>query len=326
MAVEVGSPAASLHHLALLYRGASEYSDAVARFARAGLAAGERVLIAVPRGKLDVLHRALGSRRDGLSLTDMASLGRNPARIIPAIQDFVSAGRLPVRFIGEPVWPGRTAAEIREATKHEALINLAFAASDATILCPYDAAGLPVSVLADARQTHPFLVSSGSRLPSLAYAGAGSVPESCTGPLAPPPSGATVLRYDTDLRELRRFVAERARTADLSATRAADLVLAVSEIAANTIRHSAGGGTILLWRTAAELICELRDAGQITDPLAGRRVPDPEQAGGHGLWLVNRSVDLAEMRTGPGGTVTRLHVTVPPGWRRAGQGHRPAPC
>src|SRR5262249_32278068 len=105
------------------------------------------------------------------------------------------------------------------------------------------------------------------------------------------------------------IVADFAR-AWLPSTRAIDLVLAVSEVAANTLRHSSGGGTIFLWLADGEVVCELRDAGHITDPLAGRRLPDPQPAGGHGLWLVNRSVDLTEIRSGPSGTVTRLHMRV----------------
>ncbi len=58
----------------------------------------------------------------------MAELGRNPARIIPEVQAFTDKhpGQR-VRFVGEPIWPGRSAAEICEATRHEALLNLAFA-------------------------------------------------------------------------------------------------------------------------------------------------------------------------------------------------------
>jgi len=46
-------------------------------------------------------------------------------------------------------------------------------------------------------------------------------------------------------------------------------------------------------------------------------LPKPEQAGGHGLWLVNRSVDLTEVRSGPHGTVIRLHVSSPTGPSRS---------
>jgi hypothetical protein len=37
-------------------------------------------------------------------------------------------------------------------------------------------------------------------------------------------------------------------------------------------------------------------------------VPDLETVGGHGIWVVQQLCDLAELRTGPSGTVIRLHM------------------
>lgn len=317
VAIETGYSAARHRHLALFYRGPDQYRDAVTGFVRDGLSAGERVLIAVPGYRLFGLRTALGSltgqARDRLHFADMGTLGRNPCRIIPAVQEFIAAGNQPVRFVGEPIWAGRSTAEITESTRHEALINLAFGGTDIKILCPYDAARLPHSVLADACRTHPSLAGCRIWPGGAAFLGPGSVPERCTRPLSPPPRGAQTLRYRTDLRSVRDFAAALARAARLPAGRASNLILAVNEVAANTLRHSGGDGLIRGWQAPGELICELSDAGHITDPLAGRRLPEPEQAGGHGLWLVNRSVDLTEIRSDPHGTVIRLHVSSPAG-------------
>jgi anti-sigma regulatory factor (Ser/Thr protein kinase) len=117
-----------------------------------------------------------------------------------------------------------------------------------------------------------------------------------------------VIAYESDLREMRSLVADRVRAAGLPPGRTVDLVLAVSEVAANTLRHTPAGGTVRIWRTAREVICQVDDAGYITDPLAGRRAPDPDRNGGYGLWLVNKSCDLTEMRTSQEGTTTRLHM------------------
>jgi hypothetical protein len=48
-------------------------------------------------------------------------------------------------------------------------------------------------------------------------------------------------------------------------------VLAVSELAANSLRHTDGGGTVQVWPTGGEIICQVADTGEITDPLAGHR-------------------------------------------------------
>ena len=50
--------------------------------------------------------------------------------LFPRVQDFISGseGRR-VRYVGEPIWATRSDGELREATRHEALINLAFGRS-----------------------------------------------------------------------------------------------------------------------------------------------------------------------------------------------------
>jgi hypothetical protein len=66
----------------------------------------------------------------GQLLADMSAVGANPARIIPEWQDFADrcteAGRT-FRGIGEPIWDGRSAGELVECQRHEALLNFAFA-------------------------------------------------------------------------------------------------------------------------------------------------------------------------------------------------------
>jgi anti-sigma regulatory factor (Ser/Thr protein kinase) len=328
-----------LRHTALFYRDLDDFALAVADFVRAGAAAGEPALVAVPGAKQELLQLALGQppladehlsstgRSDGVSgtapaasvtatrtqvpviLADMSELGRNPARIMPTVQAFIDqAAGEPVRFVGEPIWPGRSAAEICEATRHEALINRAFRHSGATILCPYDVARLPDEVIADARRTHPVLITAGQPERSQDFTGVDGMPARCDEPLTGVPADATIAAYTHDLRVVRTRVRAAARHAGLSHSRTVDLVLAASEVAANTLRYTSAGGIVSLWRTDHELICQLADTGHIADPLAGRQPPDQDRPGGQGLWLVNQVCDLVELRTGENGTVVRLHM------------------
>ncbi len=234
-------------------------------------------------------------------------LGRNPARIIPEVRDFIDAypGRR-VRYVGEPVWPGRSAAEICEAARHEALINLAFAGMPVTILCPYDAARLPPSVVRDAERSHPAVLGNGHR--AAAYAGPG-ISAGMRPPAADPPAAAETSFLRNRLRPLRRLVAGYAHRTGLPDERAANLVLAASEIAANTLRHTSAGGTVHIWHTEEEILCQIQDQGWITDPLAGRTRRPPDECG-HGLWVVNQLCDLVELRTGRAGTTIRMHMRI----------------
>ncbi len=255
------------------------------------------------------MTRELGDSSADVTLIDMAALGRNPARIIPALLAWARKHRgQHACCIGEPIWPGRTAAETREAIRHEALINLAFHDRPATFFCLYDRAGLPGSVIADAASTHPAVINGQHEAPSASYLGPPELPPRCNEALPGPPAHAVVLRYVDDLRAVRSFVASRASGAGLTPPRIADLVLAVSELAANTLRHTDGGGTVQVWATQEEIICQVADTGQITDPLAGHRIRPELPLGGEGLWLVNEVCDLVQARTGQAGTTTRLHM------------------
>jgi anti-sigma regulatory factor (Ser/Thr protein kinase) len=336
-----GSTGPDLRHRALFYRSSADYAAAVADFLLADNAGADAAFVAVPAARHEQLRETLKPRlsssieengriKDGLAagsqpggtlladstaktvFADMAELGRNPGRILPAIQDFAAAtAGTRIRLVSEPIWPGRTPAEVREATRHEALINLALAQADAELLCLYDVTGLPEPVVEDACLTHPLLAGPDRDEPSPAFAGAGEVPPDCDQPLSPVPSGAQVASYREDLRAIRQLVAEQARQAALPSTSAVDFVLAVSEVAANTLRHTNSGGTVSLWQNDGELLCQLTDSGYIEDPLAGRLAPDRNRPGGHGLWLVHQVCDLVELRTSPLGTTVRLHMRRP---------------
>jgi anti-sigma regulatory factor (Ser/Thr protein kinase) len=298
-----------LRHLALFYRGRGEYLSALRGLIRASRARGGAVLVALPKRNAQLVRRELGDDLAQVALVDMAELGRNPARIIPVLLTYAGKHRgQHVCCIGEPIWPGRTAAEMQEATRHEALINLAFRHSPVTVVCPYDRAGLPGSVIADAARTHPAIITDRRETASPRYLGPRGLPPRCNRALPRPPAHAEALSYCDDLRPVRSFVASRAERAGLSPPRVRDLVLAISELAANTLRHTDGGGTVQVWQTGDEIICQVADTGQITDPLARHRPRSDELLGGNGLWVVNQVCDLVQARTGRAGTTTRLHM------------------
>jgi anti-sigma regulatory factor (Ser/Thr protein kinase) len=305
-------------HEAAFYRDAGGYRAAVLPFIREGLDRAEAVLVAVPGPAAKLIREGL----DGLAAAarqvayaDMTELGRNPGRVIGAIWDF--AGRYPgrpVRFVSELAWPGRSAAEIDEVAAHEAMLNLAFAAGPVTLLCPYDASLLAPRIISGAGLTHPFLRTASGVSASAEFMPGPGAPAA---PLPPPPGGARRLAFTRDLRAVRAFVSEQAGQAGLSPDRAADLILAVGEVAANTVRHAGASGTLLTWTAGTEIVCQVSDRGQITDPLAGRR--RPPETGGLGLWVVNQVCDLAELRTGPGGTVVRMHMLLDRGPETGGR-------
>ena len=125
--------------------------------------------------------------------------------------------------------------------------------------------------------------------------------------------------YTTDLAAIRAVVHQYAIQAGLSEARAIDLVLAVSEVAANTVKHAKSPGRLTIWYDTREIVCRIHDEGVITDPLAGRRQPSLDAQGGHGLWIVNQVCDQVELHSDETGTTIRLHMNLP----GAAPGHDP---
>ena len=135
-------------------------------------------------------------------------------------------------------------------------------------------------------------------------------PPSRSVPLPSPTNDAMYHTYRSDLSQVRALVLKQAREAGLAEGRANDLVLAVSEVAANTLRHTRSSGTLAIWHDEDEVVCEIHDEGTITDPLAGRRRPAPDANGGHGLWIVRQVCDLVELTSDATGTTVRMHMSL----------------
>jgi anti-sigma regulatory factor (Ser/Thr protein kinase) len=110
------------------------------------------------------------------------------------------------------------------------------------------------------------------------------------------------------LGEVRHLVARGAESAGIRPNRVEDLVLSVSEVAANSIRHGGGRGWLRTWETDGSFVCEVRDRGIVTDPLVGRTTPRHDAAKGRGLWLANQLCDLVQLRSSVHGTEVRLHM------------------
>jgi anti-sigma regulatory factor (Ser/Thr protein kinase) len=307
-------------HEAFFYSGQAELLDGATAFATAAMTTGEPVLVALQSEEIAELRTRLGDTAREVFYADMSVLGRNPARIIPAWRSFVedNAPTAPgLRGIGQPIWAGRDPAELVECRHHEALINLAFDDPDMTggrpfwLMCPYDTSSLDPAVVDEARGTHPLLRTNGHAEPSDRYRDI--APAELFGePLPEPRAPAVELVFGRALVRLRRFVSEQAlrvvEPAVLDRRSLMDIVLAVEELGANSVRYGGGGGRVRIWRENRTLLCEVSDQGHITDPLAGRRQPAKKQIGGRGLWMVNQLCDLVQLRSSAAGTVTRLHI------------------
>lgn len=304
--------ATGFRHEALFYNdGLDGFVREIAPMVSATLAGGGTAAVAAPTDRVERL-RPLFDDHARLELIDMTELGVNPGRIIPAWRELadgaLATGR-PFLGVGEPIWVGRSDEELDECHRHEALINVAFAEDPAwRLVCPYDVDGLDPAVIADARLTHPTVLGLETGCSHAPVDGLAAL-EGLERPLPVVPERATTIRFGRDdLTAVRDVVLRRARAGGLSRQRAADLVLAGTEMATNSIRHGGGGGTLRTWHHAGSVVCQTDDSGQITDPMLGRRRPNAEQTSGRGMWILHQLCDLVQVRSSERGTVVRVTV------------------
>lgn len=289
-------------HEALLYRGTEGFVQATRPVVLGALDRGEQMLIAVPGQKAAALRQALPHRsidHDQVTFLDMAAAGRNPARSVSIWHQFAQQARAPEqrRGIAELLWSGRTADEIIECQHAEAVLNLALAGAPLSLTCAYDTEALAAGDVRDAAHHHLGMAS---------MIGDVRFPEPA---LAEPDAPMTVdYRFGGgDLQRIRNYVTDEATACLADRLQIQDLVLAVNELATNSIRHGGGQGRLRSWRAQDSLVCEISDAGYLDQPLAGMCRPATTGDGGAGMWLVHQVCDLVQVRSSEqDGTIVRL--------------------
>jgi anti-sigma regulatory factor (Ser/Thr protein kinase) len=311
MAIDTSEHDGTFRHEALFYAGSDELVERIAGFVREGIDRGEHTLVVLRSSLLDRVRAAADDGAGLVRYADMAEVGRNPARIIPAWRHFVDATAGPLRGVGEPIWSGRSPDELAESERHEALLNLALADAELWLVCPYDLRSLPPAVLDEAGRNHPIVWEAQGRRASARYPGRNDLARPFDRSLPEPAGTVQSMRFDAEgLHDTRRFVDGHARTLGLPPGRTEDLVLAVSEVASNSVRHGGGRGLVQIWRHGASVACEVRDAGRIDLPLVGRQRPVADQTSGFGLWLANQLCDLVQIRSSDEGSAIRLLMSL----------------
>lgn len=312
---ESGSPDAGIsngfRHDALFYSGLEEFVDSVGRFALQGVERGEAVLVVVFAEKIARLKAWMGAAASGVVFGDMAEIGKNPGRIIPVWREFVDANKhRPMRGVGEPVYPERSMDELAECSRHESLLNIAFEPDeDFWLVCPYDVSVLQVGIVEEALRNHPWWVAGRDRQVSGTYR-----PVDMAAPFAsplPPLAGHVDEMHFTGrhMHDVRVLLSRHARAAGFSTEREWDLLVAVSELAANSVQHGGGEGTVRVLRDGDRVTCDVVDAGTVDHPLVGRVNPEVAKSSGRGLWMANQLCDLLQLHSGANGTVVRVHMS-----------------
>jgi hypothetical protein len=156
-----------------VYSTVEEFLAATLPFVCEGLDADEPILVVTKARNLVPLREALNADAHRVAFADSSEWYCSPPAAMASYERHVHAqlgrGAGRVRVVGEPVWPRTSARAIAEWTRYESLLNVAFATTHVSFVCPYDAGALPSRIVADARRTHPLLRDGPNIRPSPDY-------------------------------------------------------------------------------------------------------------------------------------------------------------
>jgi transcriptional regulator with XRE-family HTH domain len=154
-----------LEHRLLTYGSDEEYLAAATPFFAEGMERSDSLLAVTTEEQIDLLRDSLGDRAENVEFADSAEWYRSPNTAMDGYRTFVNekleAGAAWIRIVAEIAPGSRSEAEIPAWTRYESYVNLAFASSPTSFICTYDDRSWPADVVADARRTHPELVTGG---------------------------------------------------------------------------------------------------------------------------------------------------------------------
>jgi transcriptional regulator with XRE-family HTH domain len=151
-----------LEHLVFPYRTDDQFRTTMGPFLTEGIERSEAILAVTTGANIELLREQLGKDARAVEFVDVSRFYSTPNAALEALRSFseakLSRGAPWVRFLGEPIWAGRSDAEIRLWTRYESLFNLVFGASPLTVVCPYDERSVAPEIVKDAHLTHPHTV------------------------------------------------------------------------------------------------------------------------------------------------------------------------
>ena len=304
------SDTAHLTHSALIYDSPGAYSGFLLPFICEGLEQGESVAVAAERPRIAMLRDALGVDADAVRFLPADEWYVRPVRTIGGwaqmLRASAVAGRPAARLINEVDFGDQHQSWVR----FESALNVSLAGFDAHVLCPYDRRGLPSTLIDAARRTHHVLHDDGWHH-SDDYVDPERLLADLDEPLFPVKGDPIVeVPVDDTVAGLRAHLRNRATSEGwLPPDRVEILVLALSEVATNGIRHGGSNRELRVWLNADAVVCEVTDDGAgPPGPLAGYLPPAPGMVGGMGLWLVGQICDALSVHAANGRTHARFAI------------------
>ncbi|MFI6330189.1 anti-sigma factor RsbA family regulatory protein [Micromonospora chersina] len=298
-------------HEAILYDSDEHLLAVVLPFLLGGVEAGEPTVVGLGARNAELVRRALPA---GTAVTFLPG-GDVYARPTAAIRSYrkllasyVADGARQIRIVGE-LPPPVLGATFDWWARYESAINHAYDDFPLWSMCAYDTRSTPARALAEVTRTHPRVaLPDGSHAPTDDY----TEPPTYLAEqrlMLPDPvqrTAPTVELTDPSPAEARDAV-RAAHLGQLPADGVDDLVVSVSEVVSNALRHGVPPVRMRLWSTADRMVVTVCDGGHgPTDPYAGLLPAGNGAAGGLGLWISHQSCDHVALHRDADGFTIRL--------------------
>jgi anti-sigma regulatory factor (Ser/Thr protein kinase) len=281
-------------HQAAFYAADDEFLAIVIPFLAEGVEAGEPVVVASIPAHRELIERALPAKA-GAKVTYIGN-DQQYARPAAAIREYrrmltsyVKQGARQIRVTGDVPHPG-VGVPWDWWGRYEAAANTAFEEFPLWGLCPYDTRTAPGEVLDQVRRTHPHIATPQGDLANPEYSTREVKPRAAWSDPIEATAPAVVL-VDPMPTTARAAIAVLGRRTRLSNEDLSGLMLAVTEVLTNGVRHGRAPTRFRLWCAPDRIVATVTDQGAgPADPLIGLMPVTPAAfgLGGQGLWLAHQ--------------------------------------
>ncbi|MFG2057220.1 anti-sigma factor RsbA family regulatory protein [Micromonospora sp. NPDC048930] len=299
------------YHEAILFDSDEHLLAVVVPFLLDGVEAGEPAVVGFGDRNAALVRRALPAG-SGVTFLPGGDLYARPTAALRSyrklLAGYVGEGARQIRIVGE-LPPAALGATWDWWARYESAINHAYDDFPLWSMCAYDTRVASPGVLTDVARTHPRVAGpDGSHLPTGVYT------EPATYLTEPRPVLLDPVQRTAPLVELTDPTPAEARAAVRAADRGQlpaddveDLMVAVSEVVANAVRHGRGPVRMRLWNGPDRIVTTVHDRGTgPTNPYAGLLPSGDGSSGGLGLWISHQSCNHVRLYRDDDGFTVRL--------------------
>jgi len=311
-AADPGGRTTGFAHVGALYSSDEQLRDLLSPYLADALRRREHLLVVISAAAERVLRDALGGDADRIQWGGAGLAYNRLGRMFASFGDYLGeryrAG-LPTRVVGEPA-SDISHDRLSQYLRYVSMACEVYGRYESPMLFLWDERRYPPEVLAHVRAVHPRLLGGGGMTINTEYREPIDylTANATSAPAAPVDLDLDVHLESADgLAELRRRLRSWGATTELSDGDTDDIVIAVDEIATNSLEHGQPPARVRGWSTADAVFVRVDDHGRTGIPATTGYVRPPTNARrGRGIWMARHLADVLTTHNSPAGTTVAM--------------------